>query len=249
MPRNSISPRTTTNNIWPRIHSAIAGWAAPGWRARSARALRPRPDRRVFFRAANSWVSPKAGPSAGENDEFRSATGFAETEVGNDQRRAGCQELRNTDEDVRWDDHAIKRSACGLHCELFPRARLIARHVLGVDGDLLGLAGTRRRNRQNSPAHGGAVLHTIHRRKYVDSDRPLWFANRDRHLEQRLEILPHVQLALLAADEDRYWAFPLFDLFCVLGPNGRIEHRQLGPFRQVDSGNRHTRKVTRHHFR
>ena len=35
MRRNSISPRTTTSNIWPRIRSAIAGSAAPACRARS----------------------------------------------------------------------------------------------------------------------------------------------------------------------------------------------------------------------
>ena len=40
-PARSISPRTTTSNIWPRTRPAIAGSAAPACPARSASALRP----------------------------------------------------------------------------------------------------------------------------------------------------------------------------------------------------------------
>ncbi len=40
-PARSISPRTITSNIWPRIRPAIAGSAAPACRARSAPASTP----------------------------------------------------------------------------------------------------------------------------------------------------------------------------------------------------------------
>ena len=43
-PASSISPRTTTSNIWPRTRAAIAGSAAPAWPAPFRRALRPGPE-------------------------------------------------------------------------------------------------------------------------------------------------------------------------------------------------------------
>ena len=41
------------------------------------------------------------------------------------------------------------------------------------------------------------------------SQEPVARGNRHRHIEHRLEILPHIELAILAADEDRDQAFTL----------------------------------------